>query len=156
MSTKVLSKTYIRSYIHAYYQEGLVDLLQQASFDSWLDYPTILQLEMVLRTRVHYSPLNTLPRIHLRLPTEEPSSALTLILRLLTVSIYLSMNCIGNQVVLYHGRDYSNSSITLQGCTSSHTLPPLIAVYTTCTRQPSSGSPTWVSATAYLNTQVSS
>lgn len=57
MSTKVLSKTYIRSYIHAYYQEGLVELLQQASFDSWLDYPTIPQLEMVLRTRVHYSPL---------------------------------------------------------------------------------------------------
>ena len=57
MSTKGLSKTYIRSYIHAHYQEGLVELLQQASFDSWLDYPTILQLEMVLRTRVHYSPL---------------------------------------------------------------------------------------------------
>ena len=31
--------------------------MQQASFDSWLDYPTILQLEIVLRTRVHYSPL---------------------------------------------------------------------------------------------------
>ena len=46
--------------------------------------------------------------------------------------------------------------ITLQGCTSSHTLPPLTVVYTTCTRQPSSGSPTRVSATAYLNTQVSS
>ena len=57
MSTKVLSKTYIRSYIHAHYQEGLVELLQQASFDSWLDYPTKLQLEIVLRTRVHYSPL---------------------------------------------------------------------------------------------------
>ena len=57
MSTKVLSKTYIRSYIHAHYQEGMVGLLQQASFDYWLDYPTILQLEMVLRTRVHYSPL---------------------------------------------------------------------------------------------------
>ena len=56
MSTKVLSKTYIRSYIHAHYQEGLVELLQQASFDSWLGYPTRLQLEMVLRTRVHYSP----------------------------------------------------------------------------------------------------
>ena len=110
MSTKVLSKTYIRSYIYAYYQEGLVELLQQASFDSWLGYPTILQLEMVLRTRVHYSPLNTLPRIHLRLPMEEPSSALTLVLRLLVVSIYLSMNCIGNQVVLYRGRGYSNRS----------------------------------------------
>jgi hypothetical protein len=46
--------------------------------------------------------------------------------------------------------------LTLQGCTSSHTLSPLTAVYTTCTRQPSSGSPTWVSATAYLNTRVSS
>ena len=57
MSTKVLSKTYIISYIHAHYQEGLVELLQQASSDSWLSYPTIHQLEMVLRTRVHYSPL---------------------------------------------------------------------------------------------------
>ena len=46
--------------------------------------------------------------------------------------------------------------LTLQGCTYSHTLSPLIAIYTTCTRQPSSGSPTRVSATAYLNTQVSS
>ena len=35
----------------------VVELLQQASFDSWLSYPTRLQLEMVLRTRVHYSPL---------------------------------------------------------------------------------------------------
>ena len=46
--------------------------------------------------------------------------------------------------------------LTLQGCTSSHTLSPLTVVYTTCTRQPSSGSPTWVSAMACLNTQVSS
>src|SRR3954464_7612724 len=46
--------------------------------------------------------------------------------------------------------------LTLQGCTSSHTLSPLIAVYTTCTRQPSNASPARVSATAYLNTQVSS
>ena len=67
------------------------------------------------------------------------------------------MNCTGNPEVLYHGRGYSNRSfITLQGCTSSHMLSPLTAVYTTCTRQPSSGSPTRVSATAYLNTQVSS
>ena len=110
MSTKVLSKTYIRSYIHAYYQEGLVELLQQASFDSWLGYPTILQLEMFCAHESTTHHFNTLPRIHLRLPTEEPSSALTLILRLLVVSIYLSMNCIGNQVVLYRGRDYSNRS----------------------------------------------
>ena len=67
------------------------------------------------------------------------------------------MNCIGNPEVLYRGRGYSNRSfITLQGCTSSHTLSPLTAVYTTCTRQRSSGSPTRVSSTAYLNTQVSS
>ena len=57
VSTRVLSKSYIWSYIHACYQEGLVELLQQASFDSWLSYPTRLQLEIVLRTRVHYSPL---------------------------------------------------------------------------------------------------
>src|SRR3954469_3420018 len=46
--------------------------------------------------------------------------------------------------------------LTLQGCTFSDTLSPLIAVYTTCTRQPSSGSPARVSATSYLNTRVSS
>src|SRR3954466_4087798 len=46
--------------------------------------------------------------------------------------------------------------LTLHGCTSSHTLSPLITVYTTCTRQPSSGSPARVSATAYLNTRLSS
>ena len=40
--------------------------------------------------------------------------------------------------------------LTLQGCTSTHTLSPLTAVYTTCTRQPSSGGPARVSATAYL------
>ena len=42
--------------------------------------------------------------------------------------------------------------LTLQGCTSSYKLSPLIVVYTTCTRQHSSGS----LARAYLNTQVSS
>ncbi len=46
--------------------------------------------------------------------------------------------------------------LTLQGCTPSYTLSQLTVVYTTCTRKPSSGSPTRVSATAYLNTQVSS
>ena len=110
MSTRVLSKTYIRSYIHAHYQEGLVELLQQASFDSWLGYSTILQLKWFCAHESTTHHFNTLPRIHLRLPTEEPSSALTLILRLLVVSIYLSMNCIGNQVVLYRGRGYSNRS----------------------------------------------
>ena len=43
------------------------------------------------------------------------------------------MNCIGNPEVLYSGRGYSNRSfITLQGCTSSHTLSPLTAMYTSC------------------------
>ena len=43
------------------------------------------------------------------------------------------MNCIGNPEVLYRGRGYSNRSfMTLQGCTSSHTLSPLTAMYTSC------------------------
>ena len=88
----------------------VVELLQQASFDSWLDYPTILHLKQFCAHESTTHHFNTLPRIHLRLPTEEPSSALTLILRFLVVSIYLSMNCIGNQVVLYRGRGYSNRS----------------------------------------------
>ena len=85
--------------------------------------------------------INTLPRILFRHPTEGSSTALTLILRLLVVSINLSMNCKSNQVVRTANNGYSNRLITLQGCTSSHTLPPLIAVYSACTRQPSSGSP---------------
>ena len=43
------------------------------------------------------------------------------------------MNCISNPEVLYRGRGYSNRSfITLQWCTSSHTLSPLTAMYTSC------------------------
>src|SRR3954471_3134971 len=43
------------------------------------------------------------------------------------------MNCTGNPEVLYCGRGYLNRSfITLQGCTSSHTLSPLTAMYTSC------------------------
>ena len=57
MSTKALSKAYIRTYKHAHYQEGMVGLLQQASFDSWLSYLTRHQLVNVLCTRVHYIPL---------------------------------------------------------------------------------------------------
>ena len=86
---------------------------------------------------------NTLPRIHLRLPTEEPSSALTLILGLLVVSIYLSMNCIGNQVVLYRRRGYSNSFIPCRGVlrhTRSHHLPSLQGMYSaTFKRKPNVG-----------------
>ena len=43
--------------LYMFILKKVVGLLQQASFDSWLNYPTRLQLEMVLRTRVHYSPL---------------------------------------------------------------------------------------------------
>src|SRR6187399_1332718 len=67
------------------------------------------------------------------------------------------MNYTGNPEVHFRGHGYSNRSyITLQGCTSSHTLSLLTAVYTTCTRQPSSGSPARVSAMTGLTTQVPS
>ena len=43
------------------------------------------------------------------------------------------MNCRGNPEVHFRGHGYSNRSyITLQGCTSSHTLSPLTAMYTSC------------------------
>ena len=70
---------------------------------------------------------NTPPWILPRYPTRGPSSVLTLILSLLVVSINLSMNCIGNQVVLYRGRGYSNSFIPCRGVllhTCFHHLPP--------------------------------
>ena len=37
--------------------KGMVELLQQAIFYSWLNYHTRLQLVIVLHTRVHYTPL---------------------------------------------------------------------------------------------------
>ena len=65
------------------------------------------------------------------------------------------MNCIGNQVVLYRGRGYSNSFIPCRGVlrhTRSHHLPSLHDMYSaTFKRKPNEGV-----ATAYLNTQVSS
>ena len=110
---------------------------------------------MLLRTRVLYSPQQYTTEDPLPSSYGRPSTALTLVLRLLVVSINLSMNCKSNQVVRTANNGYSNRLITLQGCTSSHTLPPLIAIYSTCTRQPSSGSPARVSATTWLTTQVS-
>ena len=66
------------------------------------------------------------------------------------------MNCISNQVVLYRGRGYSNSFIPCRGVllhTRFHHLSPF-------TRHVlgnlQAESPTRVSATAYLNTRVSS
>ena len=48
-------------------------------------------------------------------------------------TFHLSMNYTGNPEVLYRGHSYSNRSfITLQGCTSSHTLSPLTTMYTSC------------------------
>ena len=44
------------------------------------------------------------------------------------------MNCKGNLEVHFRRHGYSNRSyITLQGCTSSHTLSPLTTMYTSCT-----------------------
>ena len=105
----------------------VVGLLQQASFDSWLSYPTepFSKIVFALESTTHHH--NTPPWILPRHPTRGPSAVLTLILRLLVVSIYLSMNCISDQVVLYRGRGYSNSFIPCRGVlrhTRSHHLPP--------------------------------
>ena len=150
MSTKVLSKSYHRTYHTCNIIKG-----GGSGVHSRMPALTLANLyynsQQIARCYYEHESsshhINTLPRILFRHPTEGPSSALTLILRLLVVSIYLSMNCKSNQVVRTANNGYSNSLITLQGCTSSHTLSPLTAVYTTCTRQPSSGSPARVSAT---------
>ena len=86
----------------------VVELLQQASFDSWLSYPTRHHCKIVFAHESTNHQHNTPPEILPRHPTREPSSVLTLILSLLVVTINLSMNYIGNQVVLYRGRGYSN------------------------------------------------
>src|SRR3954463_4603740 len=116
MSTEVLSKSYNRILSYMHILKKVVGLLQQASFDSWLRYPTTdTTCKAFCRTRVHCHHHNTPPWILSRQPTRGPSAVLTLILRLLVVSIYLAMNCIGDQVVLYRGCDYSNSFIPCRG-----------------------------------------
>ena len=124
----------------------------------WLSWSTSANNSFgVAHTSPHIHQINTPLWIRSCLPTRTPSITLTLILCILEYPLHLSMNNVSNTVVHYHGCDYSNRSfITLQGCTSSHTLSPLIAVYTTCTRQPSSGSPPRVSSTNWLTTQASS
>ena len=143
MSTKVLSKTYIRSYIHAHYQEGLVGLLQQASFDSWLSYPTRHHFKIVFAhestNHQHNAPLGILPR-H---PTRGPSFVLTLILSLLVVTINLSMNCIGNQVVHYRGCGCSNSFISCRGVLRHTCFHHLASAHDMCSAD-FKRKPTWV------------
>ena len=122
----------------------VVELLQQASFDSWLSYPT---MDTTCKSFVAHESTNhqhnTPPWILSRQPTRGPSAVLTLILRLLVVSIYLSMNCISDQVVLYRGRGYSNSFIPCRGVlrhTRSHHLSSLHDVYSaTFKRKPNVG-----------------
>src|SRR5215216_5225401 len=56
MSTRYsASLTSDPTYMHII-NNGMVGLMQQASFDSSLNYPTRRQLVYVLRTRVHYTP----------------------------------------------------------------------------------------------------
>ena len=108
-------------------------------------------------TSPHIHHINTPLWIRSRLPTRTPSIALTLILRILEYPLSLVYELYRQPRRPFpRTRLFEQMMLTLQGCTSSHTLSPLTAVYTTCTRQPSSGSPTWVSATTYLNTQVPS
>ena len=149
MSTKVLSKSYHRTYHTCNIIKGGSGVYSRMPAltlaNLYYNSQQIARCYYEHESSTHH--INTLPRILFRHPTEGPSTALTLILRLLVVSINLSMNCKSNQVVRTANNGYSNSLITLQGCTSSHTLSPLIAVYSACTRQPSSGSPARVSAT---------
>src|SRR3954471_21365508 len=116
MSTKVLSKSYNRILLYMHILKKVVELLQQDSFDSWLTYPTIdTNCKAFVAHESTNHQHNTPPWILSCQPTRGPSAVLTLILRLLVVSIYLSMNCIGDQVVLYRGRGYSNSFIPYRG-----------------------------------------
>src|SRR3954471_20108804 len=109
MSTEVLSKSYNRILLYMHILKKVVELLQQASFDSWLSYPTI---DTTCKTFVAHKSTTTNTILHCGSSLanlREGHPRYSHILRLLVVSIYLSMNCIGDQVVLYRGRGYSNS-----------------------------------------------
>ena len=102
-------------------------------------------------TSPHIHHINTPLWIHSRLPTRTPSIALTLVLHILEYPLSLVYELYRQpRSPLPRTRLFEEMMLTLQGCTSSHTLSPLTAVYTTCTRQPSSGSPARVSATTRL------
>ena len=121
MSTEVLSKSYHRTYHTCNIIKGGSGVYSRMPAltlaNLYYNSQQIARCYYEHESSTHH--INTLPRILFRHPTEGPSTALTLVLRLLGVSIYLSINCIGNQVVLY-----------LQGCTSSYMFPPL----SVCTR----------------------
>ena len=112
---------------------------------------------MVLRTRVHYSPI--------QYTTEDPppsSYGRAILGTHPYLEVFSSFHLLVYELYrqpsspLPRTRLFERMMLTLQGCTSSYTLSPLTAAYTTCTQQPSSGSPARVSAMAYLNTEVSS
>src|SRR3954471_23326517 len=144
MSTEVLSKSYNRILLYMHILKKVVELLQQASFDSWLSYPTI---DTTCKTFVPHESTNhqhnTPPWILPRQPTRGPSAVLTLILRFLVESIYLSMNCIGDQVVLYRGRDYSNSFIPFRGVLLHTCFHHLASAHVMCSAD-FKRKPTWV------------
>ena len=105
--------------------------MQQASFDSWLSYPTRLQLEMVLRTRVHYSPI--------QYTTKDPPPS-SYGRAILGTHAYLDAFSSFGLLVYELYRQPSSPlprtwlfeliMLTLKGCTSSYMFPPL----SVCTR----------------------
>src|SRR6187401_3149035 len=123
MSTKVLSKSYHRTYHTCNIIKGGSGVYSRMPAltlaNLYYNSQQIARCYFEHESSNHHN--NTLPRILFRHPTEGPSTVLTLILRLLVESIHLSMNWMSNQVVRIGNNGYSNRLLTLQGCTSSHT-----------------------------------
>src|SRR4051812_13723895 len=65
------------------------------------------------------------------------------------------MNCVSDQVVLYRGHGYSNSSIPCRGVLLHTCFHHLASAHDMCSAD-FKRKPTWVWTTSYLNTQVSS
>ena len=143
MSTKVLSKSYNRSYYTCSFSRRWWGYCSKPALT--LGY-TILRNSTSKIVFAHESTThqhNTPPGILPRHPTRGPSSVLTLILSLLVVSINLSMNCIGNQVVLYRGRGYSNSFIPCRGVLRHTCFHHLASAHDMCSVD-FKRKPTWV------------
>ena len=108
-----------------------------AASQLWLGGYPELWLQITLWGGAHestYSPYQYTTMDPLPSPYEKAIHSTHAYLASFRVSTFTCLwTVIGNPEVLYRGHGYLNRSfITLQGCTSSHTLSPLTTMYTSC------------------------
>src|SRR5215216_938110 len=114
--------------MHQYQQKGVVEFnCSKPALTRWLSCTTTASNSFeVAHTSPHIHHINTPLWICYRLPTRRPSIALTLILRILEYPLSLVYEqCKRSKWSISGDAAIRIDHMTLQGCTSSHTLSPL-------------------------------